>query len=445
MDLINAHNMNLNGNVMKYIRKSLACSLVFIASLTALPAIAELEKLDKVVAIVDEGVVMQSELESKLRSIRTKLQASNTELPPEDILRSQVLDHLVNEQIQLQMARRAGAQVSGQELDQMVERIRTSNNLSPEQFAQQLALEGISLNQLREDMRREMLVRQVQQGSVNRRIQVTESEIENFLNSTEGKFWTSPDYLLGHILIAVTSGSSEADIAELEAKAKKLQQEAMAGADFRRLAVANSSGQNALDGGDLGWRKVAQLPGLFADKVAPLKVGEVTQPFRSGAGFHLIKLYEQRGGGEVLVEQTKARHILIKTNELITDVDAFDKLEALRKQVLEGADFAVLAKENSEDLGSALQGGDLGWSNPGQFVPEFEQTMKQMGLGEISLPFRSQFGWHILQVLERRKQDMSDTMIKNQAANLLRGRRFEEELQVWLQEIRDEAFVELKL
>lgn len=406
---------------------------------------AEVEPLDRVVAVVDEGVVMESELKAKMRGIVAKLRASDTELPPEDVLQAQVLDHLVNEQIQLQMAKRAGAKVPAAELDQMIERIRTSNNLSPEAFARELASEGLSIAELREDLRREMLVRQVQQGSVNRRIQVTESEINNFLNSTEGKFWTSPDYHLGHILVAVPSGSSEAEIAKLEAKANALRDEALAGADFRRLAVANSAGQNALEGGDLGWRKLAQLPTLFADHVDGLKTGDVTKPFRSGAGFHLIKLHEQRGGGEVLIEQTKARHILIKTSEVINDTEAFDRLTALRTQIIEGADFAELAKANSEDLGSALQGGDLGWANPGQFVPAFEETMQQMAPGEISQPFRSQYGWHILQVLERRKQDMSDNMMKNQAANLLRSRRFEEELQVWLQEIRDEAYVELKL
>lgn len=430
---------------MKSLKKQLSSALLASLCLCPLWALAEVEKLDRVVAIVDEGVVMQSELDAKLRAIKAKLTAGQTELPPEEVLRAQVLDHLVNEQIQLQMAKRAGANISPQELDAMVERIRSSNNLSQEEFARQLALEGMSLNQLREDLRREMLVRQVQQGSVNRRIQVTESEVDNFLNSTEGKFWTSPDYLLGHILIAVPSGSSDAQLAELEAKAKRLSEEANAGADFRRLAVANSGGQNALEGGDLGWRKVAQLPGLFAEQMGGLKVGQTTKPFRSGAGFHLLKLYEQRGGGEVLVQQTHARHILVKTSEVVNDTDAYDKLMGLRQQVLDGADFAALAREHSEDLGSALQGGDLGWANPGQFVPEFEEAMGQLGVNELSLPFRSQFGWHLMQVLERRQQDMSDTMKKNQAANLLRSRRFEEELQVWLQEIRDEAYVELKL
>lgn len=444
MALTSAHNTNLNGMKMKYFNKKF---LLAVLALTVFaPALqAEVQRLDRVVAVVDEGVVMESELNAKLRAIAAKLQASNTELPPEDVLRTQVLDHLVNEQIQLQMAKRAGAKVPAAELEQMIERIRASNQMTPEQFAQSLASEGMSLAELREDLRREMLVRQVQQGSVNRRIQVTESEIENFLNSTEGKFWTSPDYQLGHILIAVPSGSSDQEIAQLEQKAQAIRAEALAGADFRRLAVANSAGQNALEGGDLGWRKLAQLPTLFADRVAGLTVGDVTEPFRSGAGFHMIKLFDQRGGGEVLIEQTKARHILIKTSEIINDTEAFDRLVALRDQIINGADFAALAKENSEDLGSALQGGDLGWANPGQFVPEFEATMGQMAPGEISQPFRSQFGWHILQVLERRKQDMSDTMIKNQAANLLRSRRFEEELQVWLQEIRDEAYVELKL
>lgn len=429
---------------MKYITTKILGMVVLLAAVV--PALhAEVKSLDRVVAIVDEGVVMESELNAKLRAIEGKLRSTNTELPPEDVFRAQVLDHLVSEQIQLQMAKRAGVNIPAQELDAMVDRIRSSSNLSQEQFAQQLAAEGLSLPELREDIRREMLVRQVQQGSVNRRIQVTEGEIDNFLNSTEGKFWTSPDYLLGHILIAVPSGSSEKDVAELEAKALKIQQEAQSGADFRRLAVANSSGQNALDGGDLGWRKVAQLPGLFADKVSGLKPGDITEPFRSGAGFHLIKLYEQRGGGEVLVKQTHARHILVKTNEVINDTDAYDKLNDLREKILAGADFAALAKEHSEDLGSALQGGDLGWANPGQFVAAFEETMNSLGVNEISLPFRSQFGWHLMQVLERRDEDLSDAMIKNQAANLLRSRRFEEELQVWLQEIRDEAYVELKL
>lgn len=430
---------------MYLLKKMTHIAVLGAALLGATIAQAEVQPLDKVVAIVDESVVMASELHAKLRSIVGKLKANNTELPPEDVLRAQVLDFLVNEQIQLQMAKRAKVIISEREIDAMVERVRSSNKLSPAQFEQQLALEGISIAELREEMRREMTVRQVQQGSVNRRIQVTESEIDNFLNSTEGKFWNSPDYHLGHILIAVPSGSGEAEIAELEKKAQKIFQQASTGTDFRNLAVANSSGQNALDGGDLGWRKVAQLPGLFADQVGSLKVGDITAPFRSGAGFHLIKLYEQRGGGEMLVEQTKVRHILVKVSEVINDTDAYDKLERLRQRVIDGADFAVLAKENSEDLGSMLSGGDLGWSNPGQFVPQFEEVMKQLAPGEISMPFRSQYGWHILQVQDRRNQDMSDLMIRNQAANLLRSRRFEEELQVWMQEIRDEAYVELKL
>jgi len=277
---------------------------------------------------------------------------------------------------------------------------------------------------------------------VNRRINVSQAEIDGFLASQEGKFWASPDYLLGHILVPVGSTNS---VAAAEEIADKLQQELLDGADFRNIAVANSSGQNALNGGDMGWRKVAQLPTLFAEVVPTLSAGDVSSPFKSPAGFHILKLYEQRGGGEQLVDQAKVRHILIKPSEILTNDEAHAKLLGVRQKIIDGADFAEQAKEYSEDIGSMLSGGDLGWSLPGQFVPEFESMMGQIEIGEVSVPFRSQFGWHILQVQERRSEDMSENMMRNQASNLLRKRRFEEELQVWLQEIRDEAFVEITL
>jgi peptidyl-prolyl cis-trans isomerase SurA len=227
-------------------------------------------------------------------------------------------------------------------------------------------------------------------------------------------------------------------------RAKDLLEQINNGTDFRQLAIANSADQSALQGGDLGWRKMAQLPGVFIDAVEQLELNEVSEPIRSAAGFHLLKLYERRGGGERLVEQHFARHILIKPNQIRDEQATISQLNELRDRALAGEDFGDLSKEFSEDPGSALKRGELGWSTPGMFVPEFEDTMNSIALNEISEPFSSQFGWHILQVTERRNEDFSSTILRNNAANMLRQRKYEEELQVWLQEIRDEAFIEIK-
>ncbi len=412
--------------------------------LCCLPAGAQTVVLDKVIAIVDDDVVMASELQQQLAIIQKRIAAQQTQLPPEDVLRSQVLEKLIVDRLQLQMADRAGVRISDAEINQAIGRMQQANQLTAEQFAQQLQLEGMTLADLRHQVRREMVINQVQQGRVNRRIQITEQEIDNFLNSTEGKFWTSPDYQLGHILIAVASGGSDDETAAARTRAEALFEQLQQGADFRQLAIANSAGPQALQGGDLGWRKTAQLPALFADVVPALQVGQVSAPFSSDAGFHLLKLYQQRGGGERMVEQAKVRHILIKPSTIVSEEQAQQQLLDIRRQILDGASFEEMAREHSEDIGSMLSGGELGWSTPGQFVPTFEQTMQQTEAGQISEPFRSQFGWHILKVDERRNQDMTETVIRNQARNLLRKRRFDEELQNWLREIRSEAYVELK-
>lgn len=303
----------------------------------------------------------------------------------------------------------------------------------------------MSMAQFKERLRREMLINRVQKGSVNRRIKVSDQEIDNFLESQEGKFWVSPDYQLGHILISLSAGADEETVDNAKAKAERLYQQLNDGANFKELAIANSNGQMALQGGDLGWRKTSQLPSLLAEAVPNMKKGEVSEPIRSDAGFHILKLYNQRGGEETIVEQSKVRHILVKPSTILSDKEAFEKITHIREELEAGADFNELAKNHSEDIGSMLSGGDLGWSTPGQFVPEFEATMNDIEVGKVSEPFRSQFGWHILKVDERRQQDFTDTVIRNQAANIIRKRRFEEELPNWLQEIRDEAYVEIKL
>ena len=400
--------------------------------------------LDKVIAVVDDDVVMASELQQRIRMVTTQLQANQTQMPPEDVLQAQVVEQLVTESLQLQIGKRVGVDISDAELDAAIVRMKQANKLSDADFEQQLAQDNISINSLREQIRRDMIIDQVQRGSVNRRIRISEQEVENFLKSKQGKFWSSPDYNLGHILIALPSTASNEEAKTAEAKADSIVERLRNGADFRQIAVAESKGQNALKGGELGWRKSAQMPDLFANAVESLEQDGISEPLQSGAGYHILKLYGKRGEQEQVIEQSKVRHILIKPSAILSNDEARDQLAKIRQSILDGGDFEAQAKEHSEDVGSMLSGGDLGWSLPGKFVPEFERTINDSAIGDISAPFRSQFGWHILQVQERRQQDMSDTVRTNQANRLLRSRRFEEERLNWIREIRDEAFVEIK-
>ncbi|MDB9736924.1 peptidylprolyl isomerase [Porticoccaceae bacterium] len=407
-------------------------------------ASAQLEILDKVVAIVDEDVVLESEVQRRLATIYAQIQQSGTQPPPQEIVVQQVLERLISERLQLNMGYSAGIRITDAELNDAMARIASSNQLTMEQYAEQVHASGSTLSNVREEIRNEMIMMRVQQGQVMRRIRISNQELDNFLNSEEGRFMTSPDVNVGHILLPVPSGKNNEEVNAILQRAQGLLEEANNGTDFRQLAIANSADQTALQGGDLGWRKMAQLPGVFIEAVEKLEIGQISEPIRSDAGYHLIKLYERKGGGEQLIEQHFARHILIKPNEIRDEETVVSQLTELRERIKAGEDFALLTKEFSEDPGSALNGGELGWSTPGMFVPEFEQTMGSIELNEVSAPFLSQFGWHILQVTERRNQDFSENITRNRAQNLLRQRKYEEELQVWLQEIRDEAFVEIK-
>lgn len=406
---------------------------------------AQTVMLDRVVAIVDEDLVLESELNNRTLTVVERLQSQYGQLPPQDVLQRQILEQLIVERVQLQLAKRYDINPGDAEVDQAIQRIIQSNRITQAELEADLRREGMSLDTLRKQIRTDLTINQLQQGVVNGRIRVTDQEIDNFLASTDGKFATSPDYHLGHILIAVSGGADPDMVSASEKEAQDIYAKLQGGADFSQMAISHSNDQSALQGGDIGWRKLAQLPELFSRQLVDLPVGSISKPFRSGAGFHIIKNMEQRGGGEQLVEQTKARHILVKTSEIMDDQQARNKLLDLKKRVENGEDFAKLARENSEDTGSMLSGGDLGWSMPGMFVPIFEETMANSSLGQISEPFKSQFGWHILQVQERRNEDMSNQMKRNQAANLIRSRRFDEEFQMWLTQIREEAYVEVKI
>jgi peptidyl-prolyl cis-trans isomerase SurA len=417
---------------------------VLLGVLLAASVEAKVAVLDRVAAIVNDDIVLQSELNQRTAAIYVNLQASGTQSPNKEVLKKRVLEQLISERIQLIMGFNAGVRIKASEIDQTITRLAASNNLSAQDYLANVEAGGTPISDLRQEIANEMIMMRVQQGSVMRGIHISEQELNNFLNSEAGKLMNSPDINLGQILISVPTSATMSEIAAAQEKLDSISAQISQGTDFKQLAIANSDDQSALEGGDLGWRKQAQLPSLFTDALEGLMPGEVSKSVRSGAGFHLLKLYDRRGGEEKLIEQHFSRHILLTPNQIRNEAETIVLLDEIRTRLQAGEAFITLAKEYSEDPGSALKGGELGWSTPGAFVPIFEQTMSSIALNEISEPFQSQFGWHILQVTDRRMQDFSDKILRNKADNLLRQRKYSEELQVWLQKIRDEAYVEIK-
>ena len=398
--------------------------------------------LDRSIAIVGEEVILASELQAKAQIIRRRLQDKANQVSAAE-LQQRILDHLILEKLQLQLAERFGITIDETEVTQAVDRLQ--QNLAGEQQSMEayLRVNGLlNLAALRENIHRELLIAKVQQYQVNRRIQVSEQDVDHFLNSKDGREWRSPRYRLRHILVAANSGGRE-DKQIAETRSQAIYQRLLAGADFAKIAVGMSDGSNAANGGDLGWRKSSDLPDLFLQQIKGREIGAIVGPFRSGAGIHMLQLVDRQGVDQALVQQSKVRHILIKTSAIIDDVGARRRLEALRVRALSGENFSALAKQYSEDIATALSGGDLGWSVPGKFVPAFESAMRKTPKHGISDPFQSPFGWHILCVEDRRRQDMTDLLMRNQALQLLRQLRFEDELQLWLREIRDNAYVEI--
>jgi peptidyl-prolyl cis-trans isomerase SurA len=426
------------------IKRTVAVLILAFCSLATLPAIAEIKLLDTVAAVVDDDVVMMSELNERIDTIMVRIRQSGTEPPSREALASQVLDRLIQERLQIAMALRAGIRISDAELNRGIDKIAQQQGMTTEQFIEEANQNNLPIHLIKEQMMMEMMITKVQEAQVNRRIIITEQEIDNFLASEEAQMWNSPEVSLGHILLPLSPAASQEEINATLEKAQMILGRVAEGADFRQLAITYSGDQSALQGGDIGWRRTAQLPEVFIPVVSQLSAGEVSEPIRSDAGLHLLKLYERRGSDRQMITQSFARHILLKPNEIRDDNQTKAELERIASEIRSGADFAEMAKNHSEDIGSALSGGELGWSVPGRFVPEFEAVMNNIPLNMVSDPFRSQFGWHIMQVTERRNQDFSEEIKRAQAENILRQRKFEEELQIWLQEIRDKAFVEIK-
>lgn len=406
---------------------------------------ADVQPLDRVVAIVDTDVVMQSQLDQRVREVQQTIAKRGDSLPPEHVLGQQVLERLIIENIQLQIGDRSGIRITDEELNQAVGTIAQRNNLSLEQFRAALERDGLSYEDAREQIRREMIISRVRQRRVAERIQVSDQEVENFLNSESGKMQLSVEYRLANILIRVPDAASAEEIQAADRRAQELYQQLQQGADFAQLAIASSASETALEGGNMGWRKAAQLPAPFDSMIGALSVGETSEPIRTPGGFIMIKLLEKRGGETRVRDEVHVRHVLIKPSEIRSETETKRLAERVYERIMAGEDFAGLAKDFSEDPGSALNGGDLNWIDPNALVPEFRAVMAQTESGEVSKPFKSAFGWHVLQVMGRRATDGSEQFRKQQALSVLRNRKYEDELQAWLRQIRDEAYVESKL
>jgi peptidyl-prolyl cis-trans isomerase SurA len=424
---------------------SLTLGLLTASALASAPALAEYRELDAIVAVVDEDVVLASELLSRLKSIREQFAEQQGQLPSDDILVSQLMERLIIESLQMQEAERRGVQIDDETLTRAVMSFAERNGMSAEQFRQALAADGVSYVEFREQIKQEMTLQRLQRNLVNRRITITDSDIDDLLNSPYYQQLLSDEFRVGHILLAIDDKATEEAIQEAARQAVEIVEELRAGADFAQIAVARSAGSRALEGGDLGWRRAGELPSLFADQVLALEPGETAEPVRSASGIHIVQLLEQRGAGMQKEEQTLLRHILVMPSEIRSEEEAEALIRQVHDELEAGGDFVALAAEHSEDPGSALNGGDLGWTSGNEFVPAFREAMYATTTGELSEPFRSQYGWHVLEVQERREQDLSEETRRNMAMQILHQRRFDEELQEWLKELRDEAFVEMRL
>ncbi|MBV34693.1 MAG: SurA domain-containing protein [Rickettsiales bacterium] len=414
----------------------LAVSVATLAPLSAQSA----ETIDKIIAHVDQDVILKSELDRKILQAKEQIRARGGQLPPDSLLEKELLEQLIVQSLQYQMANRAGMQVQPAELQQFATRVAQQNNMSLDEFRLHMQQKGIAWPLFLDDLRKEIVTARFRDAYVARRIKISDKEIDSLVKSMDAK--SNVEYLLGHILIAVDENATESEVAQSKKKALELSNQLKSGADFAEIAKQHSDGSEASEGGDFGWNSEQSLPELFRTPVYYLKKGAVSTPIRSPAGFHILKLYDKRGDLEHVVQQTKSRHILVRPDAITTESDAIDLLNHIREQVMAGeADFGNMAKKHSDDPGSANLGGELGWNNVGAFDPAFEETLSNLEVDEISKPFQSSFGWHIVQLTGKRKDDQSEDMKRQQAAKILRQRKFSEEVENWIREIRDEAYV----
>jgi peptidyl-prolyl cis-trans isomerase SurA len=411
------------------------------------------ELLEGVAAVVDEGIVLKSELAERLDLVLMNLTRQQEQLPPAErrplppvnVIEQQVLDQLIVREIQLQRADRVGITVSDDLLNEALGRVAQNLGYTIEELPAVLAAQNIDYPTYREDSRKDLLIEQLEQRDVVGRIAITPRELEQCLVNTDAKASDTFDYNISHILISVTGSATQQDIEAARAKIQSIHDRLKAGEDFARLAVTTSQAQTALDGGALGWRKGAQLPTVFADIVPRMKPGDFSEPLQSTGGFQIVKLNDMRGSdARTMVDQLHVRHILLRPNEILDDDAVMQKMRGIRAQIAGGDDFATVAEAVSEDTASAAEGGDLGWLSPGDTVPEFENVLPDLEINELSEPIKSRFGWHLIQVLERRSHDTTDEVKRETCARQIRAAKAEEERELWLRRLRDQAFVDIR-
>ena len=402
--------------------------------------------LDRVAAVVNDGLVLRSEVEKQMATVSARIQQSGQQLPPRNVLRQQVLERLVLQELQMQRAERLGLKISDEMVNTALTDVAARNNMKFSDMPATLEAQGIDYRDYREEVRREMTLQGLRQRDVLARVYVSPREVEQCVAKRNASPGADNEFNLAHILVAIPGTADEKQIAERTSRAQAVYERATKSEDFAQLAITYSDSGTALEGGALGWRKAGQLPSFVADIIPTLQAGEVTQPIRTPSGLHIFKVLEIRGGqAAALVSQVHARHILMKPTEVMDDETVRQKLAQIRDRVLKGESFEAVASVTSEDPGSAASGGDLGWAGPGSFVPEFEKQLDALAENEISPPFRTQFGWHIVQLLGRRTYDATEDMTRNRCVSQLREARADEETEIWLRRLRDEAFVEYRM
>lgn len=405
----------------------------------------DIVELDRIIALVNDDVIMQSELDVRIGKVRSDLEEKNIPAPPVHVLARQVAERLILQRLQIQEAERSGIRIDDQTLNRTVQKIAESNGLSLDQFRRLLERDGFSFSQFREDVRSEVMIGRIRSKKIKSRITVSDQEIDYLLENMAKRGGTTDSYQLAHILISIPEGSVAEEIEKRRNKMEEIINELKLGADFRRLAAAYSDAQTAMEGGDLGWRRHSELPSAFEEVVPGMSKGDISNVIRAPSGFHLVKLIDTRGEDQIMVTQTRVRHILIRPSQIISEGEARSRIGQLRNRILAGEDFFQLARANSDDSTSAVDGGDLGWVMPETLEPEFEDVMQAVAVGEVSEPFNTPFGWHILRVDDRRQHDGTLEYRRNKARETISKRKIEEELELWLHRLRDEAYVELKL
>jgi peptidyl-prolyl cis-trans isomerase SurA len=429
---------------MKSVKTTVVALISLLMITTVFSVRAEAQLVDRIIAIVDSGVVLESELVRRSNSIIKQIKTRKQVVPSIEVLKKQVLDRLIIETLQLQMAKNVGVRIGDRELSATLEKIANGSKISVEQLKNKVESEGTSWTIFREDLRNEIMISRVVSGMVQRRIQISDKEVDNLIVLMDKDGESKTQYHLGHILLALSENASPEDVSKQRDQAKKIIDALRGGSNFEEFAIAFSSGQKSLEGGDMGWRGLAQLPTLFSGTVKNMNVRDVSEPLRSGSGLHILFLKDKKGGFESsVVLQTHVRHILVTPNEITSEEQALDKLKLARDRIVNGELFEDLAVEISDDKSNASQGGDMSWIDPGTFVPEFSVVMDKLELNELSEPVKTQFGYHLIEVLGRRDQDQTEDKKREKAYQILSNRKFEEEVQIWISELKEKAHIKI--